>query len=234
MGRIAALLLGICATLAFGTSAARAGAWQFVETGCQSIGPDGCLNTLFPPTTIALPEIVATFSSPDQSGTYMFTDDAGGVEYVPLPPGFPPNSGSGDANFTFDWEHFGGGPLTGGAPCDCSYIITWDGAPTSLEYFQTFSSTNIFSNGFFGNFPPPGPLVGTQGPTPFDIGSDGDIAGCGNLASNVGGAGCRVSGYWDPVGVPEASSVTLLGGALAFLTLLQLAFRSPRYRSYQG
>ena len=46
MGRITALILGICAALALGTSAARAGAWQFVETSCTNFPnhTGGCIN----------------------------------------------------------------------------------------------------------------------------------------------------------------------------------------------
>ena len=140
--------------------------------------------------------IVATFSSPDQTGSYQFAD-------YPYPP-----IDSGDNNFTFNWEHFQGQPLPS-PECFCAYVITWNGPPTQIDYFQPGSSTNIDGGG-------------SPDFSAFNIGSDGDIAGCGLLADLVGGAGCKVTGHWDPVGVPEASSVTLLGGALAFLTLLRL------------
>jgi hypothetical protein len=186
MGRITALLLGICAALTLGTSAARAGAWQFVETSCQSGSSYGCKDILNGPE-IALPVVVATFSSPDQTGSYQFAD-------YPYPP-----IDSGDNNFTFNWEHFEGNPLPG--PCSCMYVINWNGPPTQINYFQDPSSTNIDGGG--------SPDFST-----FNIGSDGEIAGCGALGSFVG-SGCEVSGYWEPVGVPEASTVTLLAGLLA-------------------
>src|SRR5271166_3559127 len=61
---------------------------------------------------------------------------------------------------------------------------------------------------------PGGGLFGSSG---GQIGSEVYLAGCGYNTV------CTVAGHWDPVGVPEASSVTLVGALLALLTLLRLA-----------
>src|SRR5271166_1598536 len=98
MARITALLLGICAALALGTSTARAGAWQFVETSCTPVSspPLACSEEGTPTRPIMLPKVVATFSSPDLTGSYQFKDD-------PQIPGPPPVGESGDRNFSFQW-----------------------------------------------------------------------------------------------------------------------------------
>src|SRR5271166_6703192 len=61
MARITALLLAICAALALGTSTARAGAWQFVETSCTDfLTHNGCVNNPLPGpgTPITLPQVI--------------------------------------------------------------------------------------------------------------------------------------------------------------------------------
>lgn len=194
MGRIKALLLGVCAALVLGMPAARAGAWQFVETSCQPApgfsAPLACseVNTNpFAPTPIMLPKVVATFSSPDQTGSYYYND---------IPPG--PPSESGDQNFTFEWfDTFE--PLAAPVPsaefgiCGCEYDITWNGPPIDVLTAHTFDiPTSVDLSGGIGT-----------------IGSEALMAGCGGNASEYGPA-CIISGYWDPVGIPEASSVTLL------------------------
>ena len=210
MGRITALLLGICAALTLGTSAARAGTWQFVETSC-SLG----ISFAPPPQTVPctsvpsfgpLPQVLGTFSSPDQIGSYQFTS-VNGV----------PTGESGDTNFTFHWPFaFTGGPINlPSTGCDCDFTIDWNGPPTMVRYFQFSTSTEI--------------NIGV--PTrPDTIGSDGTIDGCPN-PSNTGG-GCTIGGFWDPVGVPEASSVSLLGVLLALLALLRRAGMRPSGRAH--
>jgi hypothetical protein len=211
MGRITALILGICAALAFGMSPARAGTWQFVETGCfipnSGLQPTPCMG-------VSLPQVLGTFSSPDQTGSYQSIDFAR--------PRGPPPSESGDRNFTFHWlDPFGGISLPdvlGSGSCDCRFSIDWNGPPTDVHYFQAFSSTSID----YGNASNP---VGGFGAV---IGSDFPMPGCPVFDA---GGGCTAVGHWDPVGVPEASSITLLGVLLALLTLLQVAFCSSRYRA---
>ena len=190
MGRITALLLGICAVLALGAPAARAGAWQFVQTSCQT--PSGCLG-------VPLPQVLGTFSSPDQTRSYQVCN---GFECGPT-------TESGDRNFTFHWPYaFTGAPINLPGFCDdCRFTIDWNGPPTILSYFQFYSSTNID--------------LGEPG-NPDSVGSDGLIAGCNAFRPGSSGGVCIIGGFWDPVGVPEASSVTLLGVLLTLLALLRL------------
>lgn len=219
MSRILALLLGVSAVLALGTSAARAGTWEFIETSCEPIpfeDSQGCLNmtssdgmTIYTP--IPLPQVVATFSSPDQTGSYqaMETTQAPGE--------------SGDSNFHFQWGPGNVSPIIS-LPlfpiCSCDFTIDWNGPPTYVYYYTPDFATEISSNSpmFSGNY------------GSYTIGSELDMFGCGDAGDT--GSSCIAGGYWDPVSVPEASSVKLLGGALALMKLLRLAeMRASRRRS---
>jgi len=87
-------------------------------------------------------------------------------------------------------------------------MIDWGGPPSFVHYFDPGFSTSIDGGG-------------SASGSMFEVGTDFSlIAGCGH---NEQASGCTVHGHWDPVGVPEASSVTLLGVLLALLTPLLLA-----------
>ena len=92
--------------------------------------------------------------------------------------------------------------------CVYDFTIDWNGPPTFVHFFQPDFSSSIDGGG-------------SASSSQFEVGTDFDLmAGCG---VNVQGSGCTVHGFWDPVGVPEASSVTLLGVPLTLLALLRLA-----------
>jgi hypothetical protein len=178
--------------------------WDFVETSCTSENGGCNHDPNQPPLEPPLPQVVATFSSPDPGGFYILNTTL---------PNEPPN----DTNFTFQWYTTAGVPFII-APelepslCGCEWAIEWAGPPTLVFYEQSATSANI-SLPFFG---------GGFGSITASIGSDGFIAGCGFFAQ------CTIAGFWEQSSVPEPRSITLLGAALGFFALLPLASRRQR------
>lgn len=129
--------------------------WNFVETSCTSENGGCNHDPNQPPLEPPLPQVVATFSSPDPGGFYILNTTL---------PNEPPN----DTNFTFQWNAFQAfiiAPELEPSACGCEWTIEWAGPPTLVFYEQGSTSANISLSGGIGS-----------------IGSDEFIAGCGFFA----------------------------------------------------
>lgn len=203
---LALLVMGSVAMLA--PPAAHAGvSGTFYETACYEENPAGPMC----PTSRSgsfffsgpLPAALAQFSSPDNSGTYSFSQS----DVAPTP------VITGNTDFQFAW---GNGEFHAPASPDrcfnssfvdfCRWNITWAASAAGFSIRVDFIG-DLNANIDIGDF---GGMIG----------SDGTIQGCGEFAE------CFITGYWLS-SVPEPSSLAVLATSLLGV-LLVMARRRAR------
>jgi PEP-CTERM motif len=183
---MAFLLTGSVAMLAAPVAHAGVSA-TFYETACYEQTPSGPMCPTSSPGSFfnsgPLPAALGHFSSPDNSGSYSFSQSAQ----------FPTPVVNGDTNFSFNWGANDAPPSH--LPCFnsafvevCRWDIGWTTSSISIDF-----EGDINSNINIGNL---GGMIGSDGPMP----------GCGEFAE------CAITGYWT-FSVPEPSSLAGLATA---------------------